>query len=677
MAYASQNDDFLKTLNEVSEIATQTKLNIDKTPSNVDVIRRDFILKSGAKTLLDILQYIPGVEISMSSSGKKELVIRGNKTTYRDKIKFMINGIDVTNNLYTNQFYYYNFPASLIKRIEFTKTPDSVLYGGTAFLGVINVITLDEYSDNFFNFYISNKNEYSGSYFNKFDNFLFDLYYSYSKPDLISPSTYLINLSNPSQTYIYRRQVSANTSEKTLGIGVKYKLNENTSLSYRLQYYQKGDFFGLLRLTPLDDDKKINLTHQYFNLKNIFYLKYNLKNEINTGIKLYQWKGEYRTFPYDFNVMVDDDPSNDLIVGANVKEKEYYFRDVVTYENDKHNLTALFEAKYAKPYDYYYLQYVESLGDNQNLLNLGPNGEHLTGENNVLKEGVYRKTLSFAIQDLYIFNDKFAVTIGGRLDNYSDFGNKPSYKIGGVYNYSPYTTFKLLFNNAYRVPNFIELYIQNASDIQGNENLKPETIDMLEAIIIKKFNNNDKLKFTYFYGINTDCISTEYDMITGKKIYKNLGKYYIRGFEISYDTKREQKRFYVSYSYNNNYYTFDDIVGNINLNDWPGNRKHLLKSYYVYNFNNNKSVSFSMFYGSKIEVPHYTDGVNSYFALNSNYKFKYKNFSINLGIDNITDHKNYYWTDPGNIVNLYMFEFTEAKIPAVGRKIYFNIEKSW
>jgi len=120
-AFASENEDFLQVLNEVSEIATQTKINIDKAPSNVDVIRRDFIIKSGAKTLLDVLKYIPGVELSMSSSGKKELIIRGNKSTYRDKIKFMINGVEVTNNLYTNQFYYYNFPASLIKRVEFTK----------------------------------------------------------------------------------------------------------------------------------------------------------------------------------------------------------------------------------------------------------------------------------------------------------------------------------------------------------------------------------------------------------------------------------------------------------------------------------------------------------------------------------------------------------------------------
>ena len=64
--------------------------------------------------------------------------------------------------------------------------------------------------------------------------------------------------------------------------------------------------------------------------------------------------------------------------------------------------------------------------------------------------------------------------------------------------------------------------------------------------------------------------------------------------------------------------------------------------------------------------------------LNGNYRFKYKNYKINIGINNITNHKNYYWIDPSNIIyHNYMFEFEEAKVPAVGRKIYLSIGKSW
>jgi len=43
------------------------------------------------------------------------------------KLKLLLNGVDATNNLHSNQFYYYTFPASLIKRVEVTKTPNALL----------------------------------------------------------------------------------------------------------------------------------------------------------------------------------------------------------------------------------------------------------------------------------------------------------------------------------------------------------------------------------------------------------------------------------------------------------------------------------------------------------------------------------------------------------------------
>ena len=671
------DDDFLKTLNEVSDIATKTKVNIDKIPSNVDVIRRDFILKSGAKTLLDVLKYLPGIEISITSSGKRELIIRGNKSTYRDKIKFLINGIDVTNNLYSNQFYYYNFPAALIKRIEFTKTPDSVLYGGTAFLGVINIITLDEYSDNFANFYVSNKDEYEGSLFLNMNKFLADIHYSYSKPDIKAPKTYLVDLIN--ETYsIYRNETDANPLEKNAGLGIKYKINNETSLSYRLQYYQKGNFFGIAKLTPLKDDKNVKLIHQYINFNHTKYLTSEIKNEINTGIKHYEWKGEFRNYPYDFNETIDNDPANDIIAGADVKEIEYYFKNTLTYSTEKHNITGLIEAKYAKPYDVYYLQYVESMGNNQNAFNLGPNKKHLTGKYNALKEGISRKLLALGLQDMYIINDDFSLIYGARVDKYNNFKPKYLYKLGGVYNFSEYTIFKLLYNRAYRIPSFIELYAQSASDFNGNENLKPETVDMIESILIKKLNENNRFKIVYYYGKNRDYIGREYSLTSGKKIYKNLGEYIIKGYELSFESVYENNKFYISYSHNNNRYNFKNILKGVNMFDWPGVRENLVKSYVMHNFSDNKTLFVSALYGSKIDLPKYVNDINSYFSLNANYRFKYKNFYINIGADNITNHKNYCFSDPSNIIfHRYLFAQDGGKIPQTGRKIYINIEKSW
>ena len=63
--FAQNNEDFLKTLNEVNFIAFKEKLNINKTPSNVTVLNRDFILSTGARTLFDLLKYVPGIQTSI------------------------------------------------------------------------------------------------------------------------------------------------------------------------------------------------------------------------------------------------------------------------------------------------------------------------------------------------------------------------------------------------------------------------------------------------------------------------------------------------------------------------------------------------------------------------------------------------------------------------------------
>ncbi|GAB6044873.1 hypothetical protein JCM11957_04710 [Caminibacter profundus] len=668
LLFASDEEEFLKTLNEVSEIATQNKLNIDKTPSNVDIIRRDFIIRSGARTLLDLLKYIPGVEIAMTSSGKRQLIIRGNKSVYRDKIKLMINGVEVTNNLYNNQFYYYNFPASLIKRIEFTKTPDSVLYGENAFLGVLNVITLNNIDDNMVNFYLSNKNQTTFALFDKINNnLLADFHYLYSNPEVYSPKSYLIDLQEL-KAIPFRNETRANTLEKNVGIGLKYT-KEKSTLSYRTEYYKKGDFFGIERVTPLRRDKFINFLYQYLNYNYSDYLKYNLKVSFDLGVKNYIWDGEFRTFPYDFNESVDhNDPSKDIIIGAKINEIEFYAKNLIKYETDKHNINFILEAKYAKPYDYYYLQYIP----------IFDNKEKLTGDNNVLKEGIKRISKAIGIEDLFTLNEKISFVYGFRYDNYSDFGGANSYKLGGVYNLNEKTTFKLLFNKSFRVPSWVELYARSATSFNGNENLKPESIAMVEFIWLQRIFGKDKLKFVIYRGLNKNFIGRNFDS-SGKRIYENLGDYIIKGFEISYKKLWQKLKVYLSYAYNNNKSKYSQVINNVNITEYQGVRHHQYKGYLEYIINKKLSFFSSVFYGSKVKLPNFIDKIDEYFSLNANIRYSPSNdFSINIGVENITNHKNYMIAYPSDIIgNRYFFVFEHAKIPYTDRKLYINLTKEW
>ena len=657
--FANEQEIFLKTLNKVSDIATQTKLNLDKTPANLDVINRNFIIKSGARTLLDILQYLPGVEISMSPSGKKEIIVRGNKSTYRDKIKFLINGREVTNNLYSNQFYYYNFPASLIKRVEFTKTPDAVLYGDHAYLGVLNIITLNNLNDNMVDFYQSNKKQTSFAAFTKGNHFLVDGYYSISNPNIKKVTTLLANLQN--DNYKVFRINRPDEYEKNAGIGIRYK-KQHSTISYRITSYQKDSFFGIINLPPLTKDKHMNFLHQYVNYNYSKFLTPDIQNSFNTGIKNYIWRGLFRVMPYDLNASSGAD--KDLIEGANVKEIEYYVKNKTTYNLDKHIINIIFNSRYARLYNRRYIQYIPILN------------------NKISKDLLKNKNVSLSLvsigaEDLYLIKDDFSVVYGGRYSHYSDFGNDFSYKLGSIYNLNKKTTFKLLFNTAFRAPSWVELYAKSAVSFNGSENLKSEKIKMMEFIWLQKIFENDQFKATLYTGKEKNYIGRKLSQKTGKKTYQNLGDYLVRGVEVNYKKRYQKGYFDVSYSHNANRALFSSKIAKINYYQYLGVRKNLYKGYNIYNFSDNISLFNAVLYGSKIKIP-VVKSINPYFSLNININYHKNNNSLIFGINNLTNHSNNYISMPGDLIDeKYIFIQNDARLPDIGRIFYMNFIKKW
>jgi len=660
-----ENNDFFKVLNEVNEIAFVAKLNLDKVPSNFTVLKRDFIIKSGAKTLFDLLKFVPGIQTSINSLGKKEVIVRGNKFTYRDKIKFLINGISVTNNLYANQDYYYNFPASLIKRVEIILTPDSVMYGDKAFLGIINVVTLDKLNDNLVYAYGSNQKEFSFVLFKKDSNFLIDYYYQVSDPHFSKEKVLLADITSAKVNFY--RYAFPNRFERNIGLGIRYKKG-HSQISYRINYEKRGNFFGIVNMIPLKEDKHIKSLHQYLDYSFSSFLNDFWKNSFRLGVKNYKWKGEFRSFPYDFNETIDNNPNNDLILGASISEIEFYLKNILKFMNNSHITNYVFVMKYAKPYDVYYLQYVPSLNDKKKL----------TGKNNILKSGIYRRVLEIGFEDLYFLNEKVSFVYGLRFSHYSDFGDNVSYKVGGIYTKDDFNTFKLLFNTAFRAPSWIELYAHTAASFNGNENLKAEKIKMGEFIYLHNFSHNLKSKFSYYLGREKNFIGRVFSTQEGKKIYQNLGDFLIRGFEFSLKRNFSKGYWNISYSFNDNKALFSVPIRDINFYKYLGIRKRFVKAYTLYKIDNNWNLFISGFYGSKIKTPKYISDVKPYFSLNTNLFYQRGNLGVKIGVDNLTNHKNYELAIPNDIIyNKYMFLQPDSRITNLGRRIYISLIKKW
>ena len=643
--------DFLKSLNEASEIVSRERLNIDKVPSTVTVVRRNTIVASGALTLLDVLKLVPGIDVAMSASGKRQIVVRGVRDKYRDKIKLLINGVDVTNNLYSNQFYYYDFPAALIKRVEVTKTPDAVLYGSNAFLGVINVITLDEENDNRLVTQITDEKRYLLSLFQKVSlgsaKLRFDAHDSYMHPSIDSPET-MVRAGNGQVTTL-RPSVPAHSLERSMGLGVAYDLN-GWHLKYRLQRYVKGSFFGIANIPPLRDDRDVTMTHHTFEAAYDRWLRPDLKWHTALDLTHYTWDGDYRAFP-SFN-----EPNNtdkDQIMGAYIREISAGLTSYLKYSLASHDVTLQAEARYAEPDKMYYLYHRADAP-----------AEHLTGDNNILKEGIDRKNFALALEDLYSYSDRLSFIYGVRYDYYNDFSGHWSWKAGAVDALGDKDTLKILYNHAFRAPSWAELYANAATQFKGNPDLEPESIDMVELVWLHRFSDKDILKANLFYGHLDDPI------VKGTATYENGSAEILRGVELSYRSGlTETGEWGASFSYHH-----DDIpqLPTIETNS----REWLVRGYLSwYLLPRLQSYSW-VEYGSSIDMGSYASDVDDYWLINETMTWRQGDWRLQAGVRNLFDQKIDYPVLPVRLGQVSVYP-DRGTVPALGREWFLTVAYRW
>ena len=143
-----------QTLNEVVITATKFELKKEHTGKVIYKITQRDIVNNAGKTVIDLLNNIPGIEIKGSNSNASEprsTYVRGGRSR---QVLVLIDGVPVTDQSAINQEFDLRLLAlSQIESIEILKGASSTLYGSGAATGVINIILKK-----------SSKDSISGSY---------------------------------------------------------------------------------------------------------------------------------------------------------------------------------------------------------------------------------------------------------------------------------------------------------------------------------------------------------------------------------------------------------------------------------------------------------------------------------------------------------------------------------
>lgn len=540
-ASGEELEEELRFLKAETYVVTASKIpeKTEKSVATVTVISERQIHQMGARNLLDILRIVPGLGIAQSSSGMRQLEVRGVMSTYSERVLIMLNGHPVDHNLFWggSMWTYDDLPIDNVKRVEVVRGPGSALYGANAFLATVNIITKDAGDVDGAaaaigggSFDTQQYNALAGKQkgeWHALANF------NYSTTDGIDAYIQQDALKQSGDTNLYERRRDL---EWKLGYGKKAVFDG------RFIHKTAGTFTGpsgflssdsardyddyFLRFTSehdVTDDLKLTALayHSYFQSNDILEFRPNEFHRIffenlKTGGGL---QGTYR-----FSA------SNTLIAGAGYESQ--------VQENVRHEV-----------------------GPTPSTLNdFAP-----------FTQNVDRQLWSVYVQDLWDLTDNLRLIAGARYDQYSDFGGTFNPRMGFNWEFAPGYAFRFSYGTAFRAPTFAELYATRQI-IQGDPDLSPEEVETYEVGLNAKWTARWSSELTLFRNDISDMIGRQVSVDAGglpSVQYANLNGIESEGIEVS------SKYLFAENTYIAANYTFQSshfIDTGIRVHDTPEHR---------------------------------------------------------------------------------------------------------
>ena len=538
MASAGSTEQDLLMFFEEQDLVTATKrpTSLRKAPAIATIITADEIRNMGARNLLDVLKMVPGIGISTTEFGGNMIEVRGIRTSLNEKILFMIDGHSLNKNFNGSALYNVAdmLPMENVKQVEVVRGPGSALYGNSAFVATINIITRNAEEINGLEVKVG-----AGS----FDSFKGNLVGGKTIGDKLTIAGSLDHYqTNGPRLRVEADALSGNppsfpfpTAPFSMAPGTPELNFRQTEaflkigygdLSFRGQYLtrRKDIYIGIV--SALTDDSSKDQVDNYWG-----ELAYNLHltDSLTSGFKLYfdhyEQDPNVKIYPNGFagvfpNGMIGKPLVKNRTIGGELQVDWAAFTG--------NHLIAGFSFEELSQYDV------------KQMANFDPTtGFPTPGVPPAIQEvanwnrDATRQAWAMYVQDEWQLPKDVTLTVGLRYDNYSDFGDTVNPRVGLVWSFLDNADLKLLYGQAFRAPNFQELYNINNPTIIGNPNLKPEKITTYEAGLNYRLNRYFATSLNYFYSIIDDQIGWVPSTIPGQAaVNTNIGKTTTQGIEL-------------------------------------------------------------------------------------------------------------------------------------------------
>ena len=144
-AVASDEELYFSSLPVVATVSRLPQ-PLSEAPGAVTVIDRDMIRASGSRSIADLLRLVPGFQVAPTSTDWPRVTYHGlSDEDFSARVQVLVDGRSLYSSLFHGGVNWNLMPVALedIERIEVLRGTNSPAYGTNAFLGVVNIITLD------------------------------------------------------------------------------------------------------------------------------------------------------------------------------------------------------------------------------------------------------------------------------------------------------------------------------------------------------------------------------------------------------------------------------------------------------------------------------------------------------------------------------------------------------